>query len=57
MIIFIVLNMHLVWFYSEVMHPEDADGMKNTVDPDQTAPIKAVQSQSEFLLRPTYLDT
>ena len=26
-----------VWFYNTVMHPKDADGMANSVDPDQTA--------------------
>ena len=25
-------------FFNEVMRPEDADGMANIVDPDQTAP-------------------
>ena len=25
-----------------VMHPKDADGMANSVDPDQTAPLGAV---------------
>ena len=27
-----------MWFYHRVMHPEDADRMENSVDPDQTAP-------------------
>ena len=31
-----------VWFYKAVMHPKDADGMANSVDPDQTAPLRAV---------------
>ena len=26
------------WLYSRVMCPKDADGMANSVDPDQTAP-------------------
>ena len=28
-----------VWFHSAVMHPKDADGIANDVDPDQTAPV------------------
>ena len=28
------------------MHPKDADGMANSVDPDQTAPLGAVWSES-----------
>ena len=31
-----------VKFYSEVVSPKDADGMTNSVDPDQTAPSGAV---------------
>ena len=31
-----------VLFYYAVMHPNDADGMANSEDPDQTAPIGAV---------------
>ena len=27
-----------MWLYNRVMHPKDADGMANSVDPDQTAP-------------------
>ena len=27
-----------VLFYNTIMHPKDADGMANSVDPDQTAP-------------------
>ena len=27
------------WLYQRVMHPKDADGMANSVDPDQTAPL------------------
>ena len=38
------------------MHPKDADGMANSVDPDQTASEEAVQKQSDLglhcLLRP-----
>ena len=29
-------------FYNAVMHPSDADGTANSVDPDQTAPKGAV---------------
>ena len=29
------------WFYRKVMHPKDADGMTNSVDPDKTAPLFA----------------
>lgn len=39
--------MGLVWFYNEVMHTRDANGMRNNVYTDQTAPVGAVQSQSE----------
>ena len=30
-----------VCFYIAVMHPKDVDGMANSVDPDQTAPVGA----------------
>ena len=33
----IIVNFEL-WFYHTLMHPKDANGMKNSVDPDQTAP-------------------
>ena len=35
-----------VWLYHKVMSPNDADGMVNSVDPDQTAPLGAVWSGS-----------
>ena len=35
-----------VWFYYRVMGPKDTDGMANSVDPDQTAPLGAVWSRS-----------
>ena len=35
-----------MWFYPRVMSPNDADGMANSVDPDQTAPLGAVWSGS-----------
>ena len=31
-----------VWPYHRVMSPKDADRMANSVDPDQTAPRRAV---------------
>ena len=31
-----------MWLYHRVMSPKDADGMANSVDPDQTAPLGAV---------------
>ena len=35
-----------MWLYHRVMSPNDADGMANSVDPDQTAPLEAVWSGS-----------
>ena len=36
-----------MWLYQRVMSPNDADGMANSVDPDQTAaPLGAVWSVS-----------
>ena len=34
------------------MHPKDAAGIANSVDPDQTAPVEAVWSGSALLPRP-----
>ena len=31
-----------MWLYHRVMSPKDADGMANSVDPDQTAPVITV---------------
>ena len=31
-----------MWLYHRVMSANDADGMANSVDPDQTAPLGAV---------------
>ena len=31
-----------MWLYHRVMSPNDAAGMANSVDPDQTAPLGAV---------------
>ena len=35
-----------MWLYHRVTSPNDADGMANSVDPDQTAPRGAVWSWS-----------
>ena len=35
-----------MWLYRRVMSPNDAHGMANSVDPDQTAPLGAVWSGS-----------
>ena len=32
-----------MWFYHRVLSPNDADGMANSVDPDQTAPLGSAQ--------------
>ena len=31
-----------MWLYRRVISPNDADGMANSVNPDQTAPLGAV---------------
>ena len=36
----------LIWIFHRERHPNDADGMANSVDPDQTAPLGAVWSGS-----------
>ena len=41
-----------VWCYNAVMHPEDIDGMANSVDPDQTAPEEQSDQGLHCLLRP-----
>ena len=35
-----------MWLYNRVMSPINADGMANSVDPDQTAPLGGVWSGS-----------
>ena len=40
-----------------VMHPKDADGMVNSVDPDQTAPQEQSDQGLHCLLRPICLNT
>ena len=37
-----------MWLYYRVMSPNHADGMANSVDPDQTAPLGAVWSGSSL---------
>ena len=43
------------------MHPEDVEGMANSVDTDQTVPLAAVEEQSDLglysLLMPICLKT
>ena len=43
-----------MWLYHGVMSPNDADGMANSVDSDQTAPLEAVWSGSALFAQ-TYL--
>ena len=43
-----------MWLYHRVMSPNDKDGMANSVDPDQTAPVGAVWSGSALFAQ-TYL--
>ena len=43
-----------VWCNIALMHPKDADGMANSVDPDQTASSEAVWSWSALFVE-TYL--
>ena len=43
-----------MWLYHRVLHPKDADGIANSVDPDQTAPLGAVWSGSALFAQ-TYL--
>ena len=38
-----------MWLYHREMSPNDADGMANSADPDQTAPLWAVWSGSALL--------
>ena len=42
------------WLNPRVMYPKDADGIANSVDPDQTAPVGAVCSGSALFAQ-TYL--
>ena len=43
-----------MWLYRRVLSPNDADGMANSVDPDQTASLGAVWSASALFAQ-TYL--
>ena len=45
------------WFYNVVMHPKDADGMANIVDPDQTAPSEQSDLGLHCLLGPIVPNT
>ena len=47
-------NIWTMWLYHRVMSPNDTDGMANSVDPDQTAPLGAVWSGS-ILFAQAYL--
>ena len=38
-------------FYHRVMHPNDADSMASSEDPDQTAPLGAVRSGSALFVQ------
>ena len=42
----ITLQVEQDGFSLRVMHPNDAEGIANSVDPDQTAPLGAVWSES-----------
>ena len=39
------------WLFLTVMHPKDAEGIANSVDPDQTAPLGAVWSGSALFVQ------
>ena len=39
-------KIEIVLFYYTVIGPKDADGMANSVDPDQTAPLRALFAQA-----------
>ena len=44
---FVVITLKFeLWLYHRLIGPNDADGMANSVDPDQTAPLGAVWSGS-----------
>ena len=42
----VITKIWTMWLYHRVMSPNDAVGMANSVDPDQTAPLGAVWSGS-----------
>ena len=37
-----------MWLNNRVISPKDAGGMAKSVDPDQTAPLEAVWSESRL---------
>ena len=49
-----IIVLKIVWCNIALMHPTDADGMANSIDPDQTASSEAVWSWSA-LFAETYL--
>ena len=40
-----------MWLYYRVKRLKDADGIANSVDPDQTAPVGAVRSGSALFAK------
>ena len=42
----------IIWIYKALMHPNNAYGMANNVDPDQTAPEEQSDLGLHSLLRP-----
>ena len=44
-----------MWLYHKVMSPNDADGMANSVDPDQTAPVVGAVCSGSALFAQAYL--
>ena len=44
-----------MWLYHRVVSPNDADGMANSVDPDQTAPPLAAVWSGSALFAQAYL--
>ena len=46
--IVITLKFLTIWLYHRVMSPNDAARIANSVDPDQTAPLGAVEEQSDL---------
>ena len=38
-----------MWLYHRLMSPNDADGMANSVDPDQTAPLGSALFAQAYL--------
>ena len=40
-----------MWLYHRVMSPNHADGMANSVDPDQTAPLAYILDDGQTILQ------